>query len=115
VAEQESRGNWTWTERQEIVTEYRQSGLSQRAFCRQWGMTPSTLRNWCRRLQEDGEVESSSGVAARFVPVQLTACASDAKEAGLCLIARGGVRIEVRPGFDRVTLQRLLAAVEDAA
>lgn len=66
-------------------------------------------------LEEDGEVESSSGTAPRFVPVQLTASEFDAKEAGLCLIARGGVRIEVRPGFDRATLQRLLVAVEGAA
>ena len=61
MTEQKTRGTWTWTERQEIVREYRQSGQNQRASCEQWGIDPSTLRNWCRRLTEGDQDDDPNG------------------------------------------------------
>lgn len=34
--------------RAEIITAYRQSGLSQVAFCREWGLSYSRFKNWVR-------------------------------------------------------------------
>ncbi len=118
MAEQKTSAGWTWTERQEIVLEYQQSGRSQRAFCEQWGISPSTLRNWCRRLAEGSQNEDGQGqdaAVARLLPVKLRTQESITGETGISLVARNGLRIDVNPGFDAATLQRVLATLEGAA
>jgi transposase-like protein len=111
---------WSWEERREIVREFRASGQTQRAFCRQWGITANTLRSWCRRLGDaaggSGEQTVGPGCESpRLVALQVRADQSAGDEAGIGLVTRSGVRIEVYPDFDAATLQRLLALVGDAA
>jgi transposase-like protein len=111
---------WSWEERGEIVREFRASGQTQRAFCRQWGITANTLRSWCRRLGDaaggGGEPAANAGCAPpRLLELQVRADAPASKETGIGLVTRSGVRIEVYPDFDAATLQRLLALVGDAA
>jgi len=116
MAEQKTGGTWTWTERQEIVREYERSGQSQRAFCQQWGIVPSTLRNWCRRLAEGDQDDDRKAVAAtRLLPVSLCTEDTVVPETGISLVARNGLRIAVAPGFDAITLQRVLATLEAVA
>ena len=115
MTDQETKSSWTWTERREIVSEYRHSGLSQRAFCQQWGIGPSTLRNWCRRVNEDEQAAEPSSARTRFLPVRTDAEESGISASGIRLVARHGLRIEVHRDFDAATLQRLLAAVEGVA
>lgn len=55
------------TERwRDVIGQWRRSGLSQSAFCRQRGVALPTLNYWKRRL------ENGAGGAA-FVPVRVTA------------------------------------------
>ncbi len=116
MTEQKTHGTWTWTERQEIVREYRQSGQNQRAFCEQWGIVPSTLRNWCRRLSEGDQDDDPKAVAAtRLLPVSLCTQETVAPGTGITLVARNGLRIDVAPQFDATTLQRVLATLEAVA
>jgi transposase-like protein len=120
MTETKKPNTWSWEERREIVREFRASGQTQRAFCRQWGMTTNTLRSWCRRLGgEAGESgEESSGRecgSPRLLAVQVQADPPASDEAGIGLVTRAGVRIEVHPGFDAATLQRLLVLVGGAA
>jgi transposase-like protein len=120
MTETKKPNTWSWEERREIVREFRASGQTQRAFCRQWGITANTLRSWCRRLADEaggGGEQAASAVSEspRLLALQVRAdqCAGD--EAGIGLVTRSGVRSEVHPGFDAQTLQRLLALVGDAA
>ena len=43
---------YTTEERSALVQEYRGGGQTQRAFCRQHGIHPTTLGNWLRRSKE---------------------------------------------------------------
>jgi len=116
MAEQKTGSTWTWTERQEIVREYHQSDQSQRAFCQQWGIVPSTLRNWCRRLAEGDQDDERKAVSAtRLLPVTLSTENAVAPGTGISLVARNGLRVDVAPGFDTATLQRVLATLEAVA
>ena len=70
TVERTHRDRATW---EELVAQYRSSGLSARAFGAPLGLASSTLLAWARRLGR-----SSSGrkdAAAKFLPVALTGAA----------------------------------------
>jgi transposase-like protein len=100
--EQRSREQWA-----ALVKEHEASGQSQRAFCAARGIGQSTLRYWRRRLQEDG-LDGEGGVGARLVAVRVREEAPVEGLSGVSLVAGGGLRIELAPGFDATTLQRVL-------
>lgn len=52
----------------EIVAAYRESGLSQMGFCREFGVPYSRFKNWIRRPQT-GKTDKPN--ASAFVPVVL--------------------------------------------
>lgn len=115
MTEAKKSNGWSWDERREIVREFHDSGQTQRAFCRQWGVTPSTLRNWCRRVGEDESGDDSASGEhrpARVLPVQLQDHEPAREQASIRLVTRSGRHIEVSAGFDAATLQRLLATLE---
>jgi transposase-like protein len=120
MTETKKTNTWSWEERREIVREFQRSGQTQRAFCRQWGVTANTLRSWCRRL---GQADAGGGepVAVpgseptRLVPLQVQADEPQSERAGIAVVTRSGLRLEVRAGFDAQTLRRVLALLEGGA
>lgn len=120
MTETKTSKGWSWEERREIVREFCASGQTQRAFCRQWGLTANTLRSWCRRLDDEagggGEEPAVAGLERpRWLAVEVQAEAPAREAAAIGLVTRTGVRIEVRAGFDAPTLQRLLTLLGEAA
>lgn len=98
----------------DLVKEWEASGQSQRGFCAERGIGQSTLRYWRRRLQ--GETPSDARIAeARLVPVRVCAQEPSQGGSGLRLVLGNGLGIEVAPGFDAATLQRVLATLQVAA
>jgi hypothetical protein len=97
---------------EQLVAEYEASGLSRTEFCRQRGLSLSTLARYGRR-QEWMAGEGAGG--KRWLAVEVsgaTAGAGGAIGSGLAMVVRGGRRIEIGRGFDADTLQRLLAVME---
>jgi len=93
-----------------LVKEWEASGQSQRAFCAERGIGQSTLRYWRRRLQ--GETPSDAEISgARLVPVRVRAQGPSQGGSDLRLVLGNGLRIEVAPGFDAATLQRVVATL----
>jgi hypothetical protein len=83
-------------------------------FCRSRGVSFSTLdrhlkkRRWKRRRKPVSSV-------SRLVKVELAAKKSPTQHepsCGLAVMLPGGCRIEVHPGFDTNTLERLVSALE---
>lgn len=62
----------TAQEQYALITECRQSGLSDALWCRQNGIAPSTLYSWIARLREKGcgIPESEKGVKCVPAPAQ---------------------------------------------
>jgi len=106
--EQRRREQWA-----RLVKEHEASGQSQRAFCAERGIGQSTLRYWCRRLKEDAR-SGERGAGARLVPVRVREQAPVEGVSGVSLVAGNGVRIELAPGFDATTLERVLATLRTA-
>ena len=90
---------------EQLVREFRASGLTGRQFCLREGLSPSMLYRHLRRRRWD-----KSGNGDGLVEVELAGRTPGSS--GLAVELAGGRRIVVSAGFDMVTLQRLVQALE---
>lgn len=106
-----------------LVSEYEQSGLTRQAFCRQHGLSLTTLDNYRKRRSSvdaaatDAEPALPSRAAITFVPLELMEQPAITRHeacngATLFVELAGGRRIGVISGFDALTLTRLIAVLE---
>jgi hypothetical protein len=86
-----------------VLREHADSGLSVTAFGRQQAISPSLLYRWRQRLQI-APVAQDSFVELHPAPE----CPSGS---GVAVVTDTGWRLELEPGFDAATLERVLACV----
>jgi hypothetical protein len=100
----------TRAEVQQILAEFLSSGMNQDEFCRSRGVCRSTL---CRYLRNQPR-QQKPAPAAQLVSVELVDVGRSTfnRCAGLAVVVGNGRRIEVGQGFDAVTLERLLAVLD---
>jgi len=94
---------------EQMVCQFRDSGLTGRQFCLREGLSPSMLYRHLRRA-----ASGESGGRDGLVEVELASRKPglEAGGCGLAVVLTGGRRIAVSAGFDTVTLQRLVQALE---
>jgi hypothetical protein len=93
------------------VRQWRSSGLSIRDFCRVEGLPEPNFYAWRRTIAER-DADKVAFVPVQVVPEPALPTRADEAAAALELILVSGRRLRVGPGFDAVTLQRLLPLVE---
>jgi len=109
-------------EAERLVLEFERSGLSRRAFCAQHGLSVPSLDQYRKRCREveasskSGHAAAAQAVANRILPVEFADAEISAGESSrpLWVELANGRRIEVAPGFDASTLERLVAVLEKA-
>jgi len=87
---------------------WKQSGLTQKAFCEQKQLRLGSFRRWCGIFVRGERPEASSAVS--FLAVNVTA----APASNLALVIDDHLRIEIPVGFDPVTLQQVIQALQAA-
>ena len=92
----------------EIVSSYEASGLSQAAFARSHGISPSSLSHWIHRRCRTRRHDSAGDTA--LVPVRVVPGARPSLAYEIRFSNDRVVRVP--SGFDEGELRRLLAAVE---
>ena len=104
----------------QIAASYAQSGLRRSEFCRQHGLSLSTLSKYCphaRHLDSPPRASMSKSLSAVELPlarvefVEKSATHTEQHDPLLVELA-GGRRIAVSAGFDAATLTRLIAVLE---
>ena len=50
------RASYTDEDRRELIEEFKTSGLTQAAFCREWNLNSKTLARWLRIERDEKEV-----------------------------------------------------------
>ncbi len=100
----------TAAEIQQIVSEFKSSGLTQIEFSRRQGLTLSTLGRYLSRLRPSSEAGGDGLVAVevavkKYDPVYASGC-------GLSVVVAGGRRIVLESGFDAASLQRAVRVLE---
>lgn len=90
------------------LDQWQACGLTQAAYCRKENLSVHQFLYWKKRLLPDP-------ASASFVEIQASEVlcpSSPPSPASLVLVLPGRYRIEVSPGFDPKTLERLACVVE---
>ena len=95
------RASYTDEERRELVEEFKTSGLTQAAFCREWNLNSKTLARWLRIERKGNEVS--------FCELELSGEAISADEVRVCLPNRVEVVVPV------TSLEALGSVLREAA
>jgi len=101
-------------EAEALVAEFEASGLMREAFCEVRGLAVGTLDKYRRRVQR-----GTQSACGSLLPVEVVSSRGHDANCAACdgvlvVESRSGRRIEVRCGFDAVTLERLLAILDRA-
>lgn len=107
-----TRGAGYWYE---IINRFKVSGLTQKQFCLQNGLSHGVFKSWYYRLRHSCQKQEMAG----FVPITLKdddalstiSAPPIPKESNLILELPNAARIIVSPGFCTETLNRLLLVV----
>lgn len=100
------------TERNEIVTEYKTSGLSQASIAARHGISTATLQNWLRgRREARSEENSPKLLPVRIVPEN----GEDASpfDPAYEITLKSSRRLRVSPGFDPHEVSILVKILEE--
>ena len=97
------------TEADQIAAEYEASGLSQAEFCQQRDLSLKTLARYLARFRKQSGRSGEQSTSQRFVAVEVAGACGGTE---LTLLLSGGLRIEIKRGFDTFTLRQLVAALE---
>ena len=88
------------------IKDWKQSGLTQKAFCEQQQLRLGSFQRWRGIFMRGEKPEASSAVS--FVPVNVTVD----KASSLALLIDDQLRIEIPAGFDPVTLKQVVQALQ---
>ena len=95
-----------WSDR---IRSWKQSGLSQRAYCEQHQLVLGTFVYWRCRLKKLEAVAPAD--KPRFLPITIKQQSS----ASLTLLVNGRHHLEIKPDFDPDLLSKIVQAVQNAA
>ena len=101
----------------ELVAAFERSGLNRSEYCRQHGLSLSSLKRYSKRLGKDrGWSDQSECMvpAVSLIPVEVLderPAAPQAWQTALFVELSGSRRIGVGAGFDGATLRRLIAVL----
>ena len=98
------------TEADQLAVEYEASGLSQKEFCQQRELSLKALGRYLTRYRKQKTQGAEPHKPQRFVAVEVArprCCGGE-----LTVLLSGGLRVEVKPGFDAGTLRQLIAVLE---
>ena len=90
--------------------EYEASGVTQAEFCRQKDLPLKTLARYVTRYRKQTARGDDPNRPQRFVAVEVAAARTGGSE--LTVVLPGGLRIEVKSGFDAGTLRQLVSVLE---
>ena len=100
-----------------VVAGFEQSGLSRTEYCRQHGLSLSTLNRHRQGTSEGKRITPrlvSQAAAASLIPVDVVDGRHKSPHPALYVELSGGRRVGVEAGFDGETLRRLIAVLEAA-
>ena len=103
----------TRAEVEKLVAEYEGSGLGRQEFCKQHGLSLTTLS----RHQKRKQLQTENATVSRLIPVEISPAkqADGSERCGELLVwLSSGRRVEVRSGFDPKLLQQLVRVLEQA-
>lgn len=90
----------------ENITDWKQSGHSQKVFCEQHHLGLASFQRWRRIFMTEEKSKDSSPVT--FLPVSVM----DSNTSSLTLRVNGNLRLEISAGFDPNTLKQVIQVLQ---
>jgi hypothetical protein len=109
VSGKQHRRHRSRAEADQLAAEYEASGLSQAEFCQERDLALKTLARYVARFRKQSAQSGEQATSQRFVAVEVTGPRGGNE---LTVLLSAGLRIEVKRGFDTLTLRQLVAALE---
>lgn len=101
---------WSQDQAEQVLEEWRRSGASFAAFCRERGLHPERLRRWRRKL---ARAQSYVSQELAFRPIRIVEDQGrEGADAGIELSLSGERRVRLDSDFDPRALRRLLEVLE---
>lgn len=94
------------------VEGWRESGLTQRAYCRRHELPEGHLSHWKHRLRKEQRRLSAKTQLVPIRVVEESAPGHVDREGDLALVFGNGLRLEIGNGFNPVTLRRVLEVLD---
>ena len=110
----QARRRRTRAEIRQLVAEFVSSGMRRSDFCRRRGLSFGTHARHLKQQPWKSKTRSAAA-SGQFLPVEWPVGKLPSERDPSCALAvvlSGGRRIEVQPGFDEHTLERLVSALE---
>jgi transposase-like protein len=96
-------------QRKQIVEDFRQSDLNQKAFCQQHNISPKSLNDWGRNIGSE-QTKKRADPSSFFSPVRVVA--EEMPAAALEVILSNGRILRVRGPLDAQLFQQVLRLAE---
>ena len=93
------------------VAGWKSSGVSQREYCNQKNISPSTLHGWCYKLknyQSNNSASADSFVKMTFRESAKKLKSTPAPQSGIMLSIDDRIKISIDTGFDKNSLSEIL-------
>jgi hypothetical protein len=102
----------TAAEIEQMVSEYKSSGMNRSQFCQSRGLSFGVLNRYLERMRAAAKSSATGDglVAVEWGGKKLST--ERASGCGLSVVLRSGREIAVNTGFDAATLQRLVEVLE---
>jgi hypothetical protein len=101
---------------QALVEGWAESGLTQKAYCTQQGISVTSFHRWREQLDQEAAVGDQAlpeAAPIRLLPVQRHEAPTPLRSGpALTLVLATGLRVEVESHFEAETLRRLLGVVQ---
>lgn len=94
------------------IEAWRGSGQRLSAWAREQGISRDALEYWRRQFPVEALVRERLNGALTLIPVRAAAPALSQSPIEILLDARPGLRLSLLPGFDEVSLARVLDVLE---
>lgn len=105
MANRKTSGSGYW---RGVLEKWLASGMSQRRFCEERGISLSTFTYWRRRLREMSE----GGSASAFIPVEIKPPRRETGHSYYEVRLKNGARIRVPFDFESDSLLRLIGLLD---
>jgi hypothetical protein len=92
-----------WLER---ITDWKQSGHSQKVFCEKHHLGLASFQRW-RRIFMMAETSNESS-SVTFLPVNVV----EPSASSLAILINGNLRLEISTGFDPTTLKQVIQILQ---
>ena len=107
MSREEVRNQW-----RRLVEEFRESGETAAAWCRERGLNPEEFHRWVRKFADETPAKEPVAAAAiQWLPVQIADAQGD--DPSTLVVHVGSAAIEVRSGFSPSLLKQVVRVLSD--